>query len=161
MNELVVKMRLLAKAELILVRLHLRRTVKQAAFSILAALLAVLAAGMLNLALYVYLSPLLGGAGAALVVAAADLAVAVIVIFLAGRLPLGPEENAANSLRELTMAELSADIDRVRAQIADVSSDIKTIRSALSGFMSLGSLGLPSVLQWLPMLIGLLRRKKE
>jgi hypothetical protein len=161
MDELVVKLRLLAKAELILLRLHLRRTVKQAAFYIVAALLAVLAVGMLNVALYLYLSTLLESARAALVVALADLALAAVVILAAGRMHLGPEADAANALRELTMSELVSDIERVKTQIADLSDDVKTIRSAVTGFMNLGSVGLPSLLQWLPVLLGLFRRKKH
>jgi hypothetical protein len=160
MDELVVKLRLLAKAELILLRLHLSRTVKQAAFYIVAALLAVLAVGMLNVALYLYLSPLLESARAALVVALADIALAAVVILAAGRMHLGPEADAANALRELTMRELVSDVDRVRAQIADLSDDIKKIRTTVTGFMSLDSIGLPSLLQWLPMLLGLFRRKQ-
>lgn len=161
MDELVVKLRLLAKAELILLRLHLRRTVKQAAFYIVAALLAVLAVGMLNVALYLYLAPILESARAALVVALADIGLAAVVILAAGRLHLGPEADAANALRELTMTELVADIERVKTQIADLSDDVKKIRSAVTGFMSLGSVGLPSVLQWLPVILGLFRRKKH
>jgi hypothetical protein len=161
MDELIVKTRLLAKAELILLRLHLRRTLKQAAFYIVAGLMAVLAVGMLNVALYLYLSPLLDGARAALIVAAADIALAAIVIIAAGRLNLGPEADAANALRELTMSELVTDIDRVKAQIADLSDDIKKIRSAVTGFMSPGGIGISSVLQWLPVLFGLFRRKKQ
>jgi hypothetical protein len=160
MDELVVKLRLLDKAELILLRLHLSRTVKQAAFYIVAALLAVLAVGMLNVALYLYLSPLLESARAALVVALADIALAAVVILAAGRMHLGPEADAANALRELTMRELVSDVDRVRAQIADLSDDIKKIRTTVTGFMSLDSIGLPSLLQWLPMLLGLFRRKQ-
>ena len=160
MDELVVKLRLLAKAELILLRLHLRRAVRQAAFYVVAALLAVLAVGMLNLALYLYLAPQIQGAGAALVVAVADLALALIIIIVAGRLQLGSEAGPANALRELTMSELVSDIERVKHQIEDLSADIKQIRSTVSGVMGLGGVGLPAIFQWLPVLLGLFRRKK-
>jgi hypothetical protein len=161
MDEMVVKLRLLAKAEFILLRLHLRRAAKQAAFYLIAALMAVLAVGMLNIALYFYLSPMLDRPGSALVVACIDIILAAIVIIVASRLTLGPEAEAANSLRELTMSELVADIDRVKNQIADLSADIKQIRSSVSGFMGVGSFGLPSIFQFLQMVLGLFRRKKE
>ena len=161
MNELVVKLRLLAKAEFILLRLHLNRAAKQAAFYLVAALMAVLAVGMLNIALYLYLQPMLERPRSALVVAIIDIALAAVVIRVASRLHLGPEAEAANALRELTMNELVADIDRVKNQIADLSADIKQIRSTVSGFMGLGSIGLPAILQWLPMLLKAFRRKKQ
>jgi hypothetical protein len=59
------------------------------------------------------------------------------------------------------MSELVSDIERVKTQIADLSDDVKTIRSAVTGFMNLSSVGLPSVLQLLPVLLGLFRRKKQ
>jgi len=161
MDELVVKLRLLAKAEFILLRLHLNRAAKQAAFYLIAALMAVLAVGMLNVALYQSLQPMLDRARSALVVAVIDIVLAAIVIKVASRLHLGPEAEAANTLRELTMSELVSDIDRVKNQIADLSADIKQIRSTVSGFSGLSSLGLPSMLQLLPMLLKLFRKKKE
>ena len=160
MDELVIKMRLLAKAELLLLRLHFRRAAKQMAFYVVAGLLAVLAVGMLNVALYLYLLPQFSGAGAALIVAVADLALVVIVIIAAGRLDLGPEAIEANALRELTMTELASDIEHVNARIADLSKDIKKIRTTLTGLMSPGGFSLTSVLQWVPMLLGLFLRKK-
>jgi len=126
-----------------------------------AGLLAVLAVGMLNVALFLYLSPLFTGAGAALIVAVADIVLAASVIVAAGRLDLGPEAAEANTLRELTMAELVSDIERVKGQIADLSDDIKKIRSSVTGFMNPGGFSLQSVLQWVPMLLGLFLRKKQ
>jgi hypothetical protein len=161
MDELVVKMRLLAKAEFILLRLHVRRAAKQTAFYVVAGLLAVLAVGMLNVSLYLYLSPLFTGAGAALIVAVADIALAVIVILAAGRMDLGSEAVEANALRELTMTELVSDVERVKTQITDLSDDIKKIRSTVTGFMNPGGFSLQSVLQWVPMLLGMFLRKKQ
>ena len=161
MDELLIKMRLLLKAEMILFRLQLRRTVQQAAFYTAAALLAVLAAGMLNIALYLYLAPRLDNAGAALAVAIVDIVLAVVAVVAAGRLRLGPEVDAVKALRETAMAELAADTERVKTQLADLHDDIKRIRTAVTGFLSFGGVDLTSLFQWVPALLRVLLRRKE
>ena len=161
MDEFLIKMSLLLKAEMILFRLQLRRTVQQAGFYIAAALLAVLAAGMLNIALYQYLAPRLDNAGAALVVAMLDIVLAVAAVVLAGRLRLGPEVDAAKALREAALAELTADAERVKAQIADLHDDIKRIRTAVTGSFGFGGANLTSLFQWVPVLLRALSRRKD
>jgi hypothetical protein len=161
MDDFLVKMRLLLKAEMILLRLQLRRTVQQAAFYIAAALLAVLAVGMLNIALYLYLAPRLDNANAALVVAIVDIALAVVAVVVAGRLHLGPEVEAARALREAAMAHLVAEAERVKTQIAEIQDDIKRIRTTVTDFMGLGSVNLASFYQWVTMLFRFFLRRKD
>ena len=160
MDEFLVKMHLLLKAEIILLRLQLSRTIQQAAFYIAAALLAVLAAGMLNIALYLYLAPRLDGASAALAVAMVDIALAVVAVVVASHLRLGPEVDAVRSLREATMANLTVDAERVKTQIAELQDDVKRIRTAVTGFMSFDGVNLASFIQWVPVLLRVLMRRK-
>lgn len=161
MDEFLVKIRLLLKAEMILFRLQLRRTVLQATFYIAAVLLVVLAVGMLNIALYLYLAPRLDNAGAAFAVAIVDIVLAVVSVVVAGRLRLGPEVDAVSALREATMAKLTEDAERVKTQIADLHDDIKQIRTAVTGFLSFGGVNLTSLFQWVPMLLRVLMRRKD
>ncbi|HYA88942.1 MAG TPA: hypothetical protein VEI57_18035 [Nitrospirota bacterium] len=158
MDVLLVKMRLLLKAEMILFRLQLRRTIKQAAFYIAAALLSVLATGMLNIALYLYLVSHLDNASAALAVAIVDIVLAVVAVVFAGHLQLGPEVDAVKALREDAMASLAADATAVKTQIADLHDDIKRIRTAVTGFMSFGGVNIAS---WVPELLRVVLRRKN
>lgn len=161
MDEFLITMRLLLKAEMILFRLQLRRTFQQAAFYLAAALLAVLAAGMLNIALYLYLAPRLDSAGAALAVALVDIVLAVAAVIAAGRLHLGPEVDAVKALREAATAELTADAERAKTKIAELQDDIKGIRTAVTGFLDFGGVNLTSLFQWVPVLLRVLLRRKE
>ncbi|HUI44519.1 MAG TPA: hypothetical protein VL122_00840 [Nitrospirota bacterium] len=161
MDDILVKLRLLLKAEMILFRLQLRHTVQQAAFYIAAVLLAVLATGMLNIALYLYLAPHLDNAGAALAVAIVDIVLAVVAVIVAGRLQLGPEVDAVKSLREAAMASLAADAERVKIQVTDLQDDIKRIRTTVTDLMSFSGKNLASLLQWVPALFRILLRRKE
>ncbi len=160
MEEFFVKIRVLLKAEMILFRLQLRRTVQQTAFYIAAALLVVLAAGMLNIALYLSLAPRLDNAGAALAVAMVDILLAAVAVIVAGRLRFGPEVDAVRALHESTIASLTVDANNVKAQIADLQDDIKRIRSAVTGSMTFGGVDLTSLFQWVPVLLRFLSRRK-
>ena len=161
MEEFLVKIRLLLKAEMLLFRLQLSRAIRQAAFYIAAILLTVLAVGMLNIALYLYLVPRLDNASAALVVAIVDIVLAVVAVVVAGRLHLGPEVDAVRTLHEAAMAELTADAERVKTHITELHDDIKRIRAAVTGFLSFGSVNLDSLFRWVPMLLRVLFRRKD
>ncbi|MEK6744237.1 MAG: hypothetical protein AABZ15_11525 [Nitrospirota bacterium] len=160
MDELIAKLRLLAKAEAILVRLHLRRAVRQVSFVLVAALFGLLALAMLNVALYLFLAPRVDPALAALAVAGLDALVAVVAVIVASRLELGTEAEDAESIRDLVSTELAADAERLQAQLDDLGRDIKRIRSAVTGITQPGGIGLPAIFQWLMMLVGFLRRKR-
>ena len=160
MDKMIAKLRLLVKAEVILVRLHLRRAVRQVSLVLIAALFGLLALAMLNVALYLYLVPSFGPALAALSVAGTDLLLAVVAVVAAGRLELGPEADEAESLRDMVSNELAADAEDLRAQFDDLGQDIKRIRSAVTGFTQPGGIDLSMVFQWLMMLVGFIRRKR-
>jgi hypothetical protein len=161
MEDFLVKLRILFRAEFILVRLHLRRAVKQTALFVVAGLLSVLSAAMLNVALYFYLVPRLDGAGAALVVALIDLILAAAAIAFAGRMALGPEEASAKVLADLSMTELASDIGHATKQIRDLEDDIRQVRSAVTNLLTFGNINLASVFQWLMMLINIFRPRKD
>lgn len=160
MEALIAKMRLLAKAEAILVRLHLRRAVRQVSFVLAAALFGLMALAMLNVAFYLFLAPRIDPALAALAVAGLDMLVAVAAVVAASRLELGPEAEAAVSLRDLATTELAADAERLREQLDDLGQDIKRIRSAVTGITHPGGIGLPGIFQWVMMFVSFLRRKR-
>jgi len=160
MEELLIKLRLLLRAEIILLRIQLRRAVLQAAFYLAAVLLVVLAVGMLNVALYLYLAPRFDNAGAALAVAVVDIVLAALAVIVAGQLHLGPEVAAVETVREDVMAQLAVDAEKVKIQIAELHDDIKRIRTAVTGFFSFDSVNLASLVQWVPAIIRLLLRRK-
>lgn len=160
MEALIAKMRLLAKAEAILVRLHLRRAVRQVSFVLVAALFGLLALAMLNVAFYLFLSPRIDPALAALAVAGLDMLLAVVAVVAASRLELGPEAEDAVAIRDVASSELAADAEHLRAQLEDLGQDIKRIRSAVTGIVQPGGFGLPVIFQWLMMLVTYLRRKR-
>ena len=160
MEALIAKMRLLAKAEVILVRLHLRRAVRQVSFVLVAALFGLMALAMLNVAFYLLLAPRIDPALAALAVAGLDMVVAVVAVAAASRLELGPEAEDAEAIRDVASRELAADAERLRAQLEDLVQEIKRIRTAVTGITHPGGIGLPAIFQWVMMFVSFLRRKR-
>ena len=158
MDALLLKLRLLAKAEMVLFRLHLRRTLRQAALGLGAVLAVIMALGMMNIALYQYLLPRWEGAGAALAVALVDLGVAAVLLIAAGQQQLDREHQAANELREQIIADLSADASRVSAQVTELQDDIRQIRTTASSIFNPGGLNIGSILQWVVLLVRNFRR---
>jgi hypothetical protein len=134
--------------------------VRQVSFVLAAALFGLLALAMLNVALYLFLASRFDPALAALVVAGLDALLAVVAVAAASRLELGPEAEAAASIRDIASDELAADAERLRAQLDDLGQDIKRIRAAVTGITQPGGISLPAVFQWLMMLVGYLRGKR-
>ena len=161
MDDLITKVRLLAKAEAILLRLHLQRAVRQVSLVLAAALFGLLALAMLNVALYLSLAPRIDPALAALAVAGTDLLVGVVAVVAASRLELGPEAEAAESIRDAATQELAADAERLRKKVEDLGEDIRGIRTSISGILQPGGISMPAVFSWLMMLVGFLRRKRR
>jgi len=159
-DDLIKKLRLLAKAEAILVRLHLRRAVRQMSLVLGAALFGLLALAMLNVALYLLLAPRIDPALAAFAVAGMDLLVGVAAVVAAGRLELGPEAETAEMIRDRASSELAADAERLRQQLKGLGEDIKGIRTSISSILQPGGISMPAVFSWLMMLVGFLRRKR-
>jgi len=160
MDELIVKLRLLAKAEAILVRLHLRRAVLQMSLALVAALFGLLALAMLNVALYLYLVVRMDPALAAFAAAGMDLLIGVAAVVAASRLELGREAETAEMIRDRAISELAADTEHLRQRLEGLGEDIKGIRTSISGILQPGGIGLPTVFSWIMMLVGFLRRKR-
>lgn len=160
MEDIIRKLRLLAKAEAILVRLHLQRAVRQISLVLAAALFGLLALAMLNVALYLLLAPRIGAALAAFTVAGIDLLTAVLAVVAAGRLELGPDAAAVETIRDTAMQELAADAERLRKHLENLGDDIRGIRDTVSGILRPGGINMPAIFQWLMMVVGFLRGKR-
>jgi len=152
MNETMIKLRILAHAEYTLARVNLRRLVNKTILASVGIGLILLVVLMTNLGAYELLSESYGDAKGAFLVAAGNGILAVLVFFASRQLKPGEEEKMVQEIRELTLAELSADVEGAKQNFASIVKDVKNIQS---GFSSIGS-GLGAGLTSLGPLIGLL-----
>jgi len=127
------KLQILARSEMALAQLRAQRAGTRSALFAIALVFGLLALGMLNIAGYYALTPMLGSAMAALVISLVDATLAGIVLLVSLR--AGPDENdekLAREMRDLAYAELGADVEHVKAEIMQITEDVRGIRSNFS-----------------------------
>lgn len=164
MDETLLKLRVLARAEMTLAKANARRMAARSRLYAIALGMVLLTVVMINIAAYEYLSTLKGEAIAALLVALANGVLAVLVIFAASRIQAGPEEEMVKEIRELALSELSADAEGVKQSFAQISADVERIRSgfsSVSGLFGSGHSGLGSLGPLLGMLTSMLKKKAK
>jgi uncharacterized integral membrane protein len=162
MDETLLKIRVLTRAELTLAKANARRIAARSRLYVIALGMILLTVIMINIAAYEYLSTLEGEPAAALIVAFANAVLAGLVILVASRIKPGPEEEMVKEIRELALTELSADADGIKQNFAQISSDIERIRagfSAVSGALGSAQAGLGSLSPVLSLLTGMLKKK--
>lgn len=127
------KLQILARAEVALAKIKAQRTGFQVALFALAAVFALFAYTLLNLAGYHALARLFGPALAALGVAAANLVLAAVALAIAVNVRPGRDnEKMAQEIRDLASDEIRKDIDEVRDEISRIGDEIEGIRSGIS-----------------------------
>jgi hypothetical protein len=164
MDETLLKLRVLTRAELTLAKANARRMAARSRLYAIAVGMILLTVVMINIAAYEYLSTLEGEANAALLVALANAVLASVIIFIASRIKPGPEEEMVKEIRELALTELSADADGIKQSFAQISSDIERIRSgfsSVSGVLGSAQSGMGSLGPLLGMLTGMLKNNRK
>jgi len=162
MDETLLKLRVLTRAEMTLAKANGRRIAARSRLYAIALGMILLTVIMVNMAAYEYLSVLKGETVAALIVALANAILAVLVILAASRIKPGPEEEMVREIRELALTELSSDADGIRQSFAQIRSDIERIRSgfsSVSGVLGSAQVGLGSLSPVLGLLTGMLKKK--
>ncbi len=166
MEETIMKLRILARAELTLLRINTRRMALRAGFVAVALGLVLLTVVMLNIGAYELLAESSSRSTAAFTIAAGNGVLAVVLIIVARSLHAGPEEQMVREIREMAITELSADADAVQQEFAKLGEDVKRIRAGLSGLTgrggsSLGTFALTNIGPILGFLIDALKRRKK
>ena len=133
MTDPVMKLQIIARAELALAQIRLERLIQRSALFVVAMVFALLGLGMFNLAIFFALSSTQGSAMAALIVALINSAVmgTVLLISLKTR-PKQGEEKLAREIRDLAYTELNRDIEKVKTEISEITADVRRIRAGIS-----------------------------
>jgi len=126
------KVRVLTKAELLLVKIELRTLLQQALLSVAGLLLAVVAAAMIDAALYLFLAEHMHGYAAALIVAALNAILAIGLFVAASKTQPGAETAIVEEVRDLAAEQIEADVDAVRRDFDKLSADVERIRAGFS-----------------------------
>ncbi len=161
MDETLLKLRILLRAESTLWKASARRSAQRARYYALALGLVLLTVIMVNVAAFHFLSETRSAAEAALIVAGVNAALAIVMVVLAMRVKPSAEEAMVQEVRQLALQELSTDLDVVKEDLAQVTENVKQIRSgvnsAMGMFRSAGS-GLGSLSPALRLITSMLKK---
>ena len=128
MSDPIFKLQLLARAELALSEIHVRRAAVRSSYMLFAAVPGLIALGMLNMAVYLMLEPRLGAPGSALAMSFINALAVALLLWLSGKAgPSEGEERMARELRELAYREVSEDVDVVKARLDHLAREVSTI----------------------------------
>ena len=137
MSDPILKLQILARAEMALMQMRAQRVAVRLAFAVVAAIFGLLGLGMFNLAGFHALSESQGPAMAAFLVALADAAVAVGVLLAARTAgPKESDEKLAREIRDLASKEIDRDVKQLEAEFEQIGTDVRKIRSTVSSFSS-------------------------
>lgn len=161
MQDTMVKVRALFKAQSALTRIELRTREQQAVGMAIAFVFGLLALSMLNVAAFLALASVVGTAWSALILGVADLLFAGLVAKVALGVSTGSTGEMAKELRDLCVDSLAADAEELKDRLQGVTEDIGRVRSTISSLSS-GAAGLlPGMSSVVGLLTSTLKKKKK
>ncbi len=163
MNELIVKLRILARAEVTLFKADAQRRTDMAILAAISAGCIFVALIFVNVGVFFSLTDSDIDSRAAFILAAANGALAIVPFLFRRQSKPGPEEQMVREIREMAADEVSKDISSISEEIASVGAGIKQIKSGISSFSGGGGMGgaLGALGPALPLVIDLLKKSKK
>jgi hypothetical protein len=163
MNDFMQKVQILARVETAIFKINLQTAARQTILYAIAIVAILLTIAMLNVGVYMALSERFGKDGGALIVSGINGLLALILIVAANRTRPGAEAVMAKEIRNLAVAEIENDVDKVRREYDEFKSDLQGIRNGFSLVTSgkgTAMLGLMNFAPLLDLLISSLRKSK-
>ena len=131
-KELSKKFQLLLRSEKALLKLEMRKKMRQVVLTTIAILAVLATLIMLNVSIYLYLIENSTPLNAALILTAVDLAVAILFFILASRQELGSEAEAINEIRDYALEELSEDFDEIKQEASEIRESFSKVSGGIS-----------------------------
>jgi hypothetical protein len=128
-------LQVLRKADFLIARIWLNALARRLGFFAFAALIAVFALGMANVAGFYALQGSVGPVWAAAIVAAADLAIAAVVLLIGANSRPGPEIDLAIEVRKMAWDSIQADTAGLKQAVDSLGHNIQEAKATVSGFV--------------------------
>ena len=159
MNELIVKLRILARAEVTLFKADAQRRANMALLAAISIGCVFVALVFINVGAFFALTDSEVDSRAAFILAAANLGLAVIPFLMRRQSAPGPEEQMVREIREMAVEEISKDVSAVTDELAGVGAGIRQLKAGVSSFGGSGG-ALGAIGPLLPLIIDLLKKGK-
>ena len=163
MNEIMVKLRILARAEMTLFKADAERRKNAASLTAISIGCIFVALVFVNVGFFFMLTDSAVDSRAAFILAGGNFGLAVIPFLLRRQFKPGPEEAMVREIREMAADEVVKDINSVADEIAAVGSGIKQLKAGVSSFAGGGGMGgaMGALGPVLPLVIDLLKKSKK
>jgi hypothetical protein len=134
MESVVRNMRLIWRAELLIIEAKLNVATKRIGATAFAGLIIIFGLGMLNVAGFFALEEEWGPVYAALGVALADFLIAALLVLWGSRLSTGPELELAREVRDAGLEELEAKAEHIQDEVMAVRDELLSLKKSLMTF---------------------------
>lgn len=135
MNNITRNLQLLWRAERVLTESRLKLITRKLILGVVAGIAGLFAWGMLNIAAYFALEPVVGKAWAACIVGIVDVVIAAILIAIAQGLQPAAEEDMVMEVRDMALAEIGVEVDDVQQKFMQVRDDVEGVRENIAAFV--------------------------
>ncbi len=160
MNEIMVKLRILARAEMTLFKADAQRRSNKASLTAIGLGCVFVGLVFVNVGFFFMLTDSAIDSRAAFILAGGNFALAIVPFLLRRQSKPGPEEAMVREIREMAADEVVKDINSVTDEIAAVGAGIKQLKLGISSFSggggAMGALG-----PVLPLVIDLLKKSRK
>lgn len=161
MEELMVKLRILARAEMTLLKADAHRRTNRLLLSVLSIGCILVALVFVNVGAFFLLTEADGDAQAAFVLAAANFFLASIPFFIGRSIKPSAEEGMVREIREMAAAEISRDVAAVSDDLRGVADSVRQVQAGIAGLgAGARSSALSALGPLLPVLVDLLKKNK-
>jgi hypothetical protein len=160
MDELMLKLKILTRAELTLARANLRRLAIRTSLAVVAIGMVLLMVVMFNVGIYDVLAARHGNATAAFMVAGGNGLLALILFFIGNSIRPGPEQEMVREIREMALAELAEDASQIQKDFTELGADVQRIRDGFGAFTDGGGTVLTSLAPLVSLALDALKHRK-
>ena len=157
MNELIVQLKILARAEVTLFKADAQRRTNQAMLAAISIGCVFVGLVFVNLGLFFVLTDAELDSRAAFILAGGNFGLALIPFLLRRNAKASPEEQMVREIREMAAEQVSQEFTAIADEVAAVGSGIRQVRSGLASLHA-GATG--SLASLLPLLIDLLKKDR-
>ena len=162
MNELIVKLRILARAEITLFKAEATRRANKAILAAMSLGCVFVGLIFINIGAFFTLTESTIDARAAWILAAANIGLGLIPFLLQRQDKMSSEEAMVREIRDMASEELSRDVGSVVDEIDAVVDSVKQVKTSIDSFTSASaSSPLGAIAPLLPMVIDLLKGGKK
>lgn len=157
MNELIVQLKILARAEVTLFKADAQRRTNQAMLAAISIGCVFVGLVFVNMGLFFVLTDAELDSRAAFILAGGNFGLALIPFLLRRNAKASPEEQMVREIREMAAEQVSQEFTAIANEVAAVGSGIRQVRSGLASLHA-GATG--SLASLLPLLIDLLKKDR-